>query len=52
MLLRGGQAGLSSVQVPAQARGATGTEDPYGDDPADQIEIQKGIDYFRCKCFP
>jgi RHS repeat-associated protein len=24
---------------------------PYGDDPADQVLIQQGIQYFKCRCF-
>jgi len=24
---------------------------PYGDDPADQIMIQQGIEYYRCGCW-
>jgi hypothetical protein len=42
------------------AQGRAGTSDPswgswyksapYGDDPADQVQIQRGIDYYNCGC--
>jgi RHS repeat-associated protein len=50
ILLRGAgwaqqQAGTSSPQWGSPFGAA-----PYGDDPADQSMIQKGIDYFQCGC--
>jgi hypothetical protein len=51
VLARGAGAAQQRAGTSTSAWGDWYGRFPYGDDPADQAQIQKGIDYFKCKCF-